>query len=376
MRTLGMDVIFDAAGGSWVWTEKTLKGAIGITVPDIKLIKDRQMFVEFSQRHAANYEAYLQKNFPDIFELYLDAYGRDTRQVDRFMSFLRERMMLGGAGMKEGKVAFFVKKGDDVVDIDDVPIEELQRYMDPAGDVADLPKVAVTKLQLDDNAQETLVNALEYLARKSLEDAFETQYFNPNRGWLLRSFNHPFLGLYPLAYYWKVSKRLAEFLYKPFGGATIKGVWGFSVPFSGYEAYKRVNEALLAQAADDPENLLNVLGENGANMTFALDMLVPAWPHNLPIHVPAWARHMARANKGELNYQGIGDFIGRETVGAVTGFGLLRTIPLVAKSIEEIPQVIISVLDLDKRLDFAGQFFDASQEPPEIPAFREFGGKF
>ena len=112
--------------------------------------------------------------------------------------------------------------------------------------------------------------------------AFKTHFFNPRRGWLERTLNHPYLGLYPLSYMWgKVLPEFARFLLvRPFGK---------NVPLVGLANLERVQQAYLGALADDPE-FSKWIASHEESIYFA-NLLFPGNPTNLTVNAPAWLRH-------------------------------------------------------------------------------------
>lgn len=119
--------------------------------------------------------------------------------------------------------------------------------------------------------------------RKSSIRAFQTHFFNPQRGWLERTINHPYLGIYPLSYMWgKVLPEFSRFLLaRPFGVAA---------PGLGFDHLARVQQAYLGALADDPE-FSQFIADNGDAIYFA-QMMFPGDPTNLTANAPAWLRHV------------------------------------------------------------------------------------
>jgi hypothetical protein len=89
----------------------------------------------------------------------------------------------------------------------------------------------------------------------------------------------------------KVVPEFARFLFlKPFGR---------DMPFVGYSAATKVQQALLVQM-QDPQFAQAV--KKNAGMIYLIQLLLPATPTNIPVNSPAWARHLANANTAGKSY--------------------------------------------------------------------------
>ena len=156
----------------------------------------------------------------------------------------------------------------------------------------DAMKAEVGAGHLATPAEETGQQAFEWAVKQSSDRAYKTHFFNPNRGWLERTLNHPFLGLYPLSYMWgKVVPEFAGFLFKhPFG---------LDAPMLGYDAAQHVRDAMIVQM-QDPEFAKQMEDNKGA--IYLVQLLLPATPENIPVNSPAWARHLADAVANHKNF--------------------------------------------------------------------------
>jgi hypothetical protein len=166
--------------------------------------------------------------------------------------------------------------------------------------------------KLPDAATETALQAYEWALRKASDQAYKTQFFNPSRGWLERTLNHPYLGLYPLSYMWgKVVPEFARFLFaKPFG---------LNAPMLGYDAAQHVRNTMLLQM-QDPEFAKQMDQNKGA--IYLVQLLLPATPENIPVNAPAWSRHLIDAQATGKKF----DFA-REAASLPQNIGVLRVIP-------------------------------------------------
>jgi hypothetical protein len=120
--------------------------------------------------------------------------------------------------------------------------------------------------------------------RQASIQGFKTHFFNPQRGWVERSLNHPYLGIYPLSYMWgKILPEFARFLLvRPFGK---------NVPLVGAVNLQRVQQAYLGALAEDPE-FSQFMQDNAESIYFA-NLLFPGNPVNLTANAPAYLRHIS-----------------------------------------------------------------------------------
>jgi len=127
------------------------------------------------------------------------------------------------------------------------------------------------------------VMAVSGMAARNAKDLV---HFRTDRGWLERSLNHPFFGLYPLSYMWgKVLPELVEFLvFRPFG---------VPAPLVGLNTVHNVYQAVMEQQAYDPE-LRKYLADNEPALR-AIAMLVPGVPWDLPVNSPLFLRRISEA---------------------------------------------------------------------------------
>lgn len=127
--------------------------------------------------------------------------------------------------------------------------------------------------------EEAMFQAAKWSYETAAEAMDRVNYFNRNRGWLERSINHQFLGLYPFSYMiGKVLPELARFMfYKPFGAIA---------PGAGYVAYNKIKDYLdrnpmgpeYEDAMEQPEYM------------FLLAQLIPGHPEDITVVLPAWLR--------------------------------------------------------------------------------------
>jgi hypothetical protein len=195
--------------------------------------------------------------------------------------------------------------------------------------------------------EETVWAAFRESLRQTSQQAFKTHFFDPRRGWLERSLNHPYLGLYPLSYMWgKVLPEFARFL--------LKRPFGLNAPLVGYAAFERVQQAVVGAIATDPE-LARAVDDN-SDLIYAFETLLPGTPGNLPANAPAWARHLAEDNLAGRKFDPQ-RFVTREAADAVTyAAGPVRSLNVAAGALGDLGDV---ASDLYASLDKAAAEYDA-----------------
>ncbi|MCC6311366.1 MAG: hypothetical protein IT345_10670 [Trueperaceae bacterium] len=132
--------------------------------------------------------------------------------------------------------------------------------------------------------EEAVWQAFRDSLRQTSQQAFKTHFFSPERGFLERTINHPYLGIYPASYMWgKVLPEFARFM--------LKKPFGLDAPLVGFAQTTKVHEALLSAIADDPE--FQAYLKTSGEAVYVLEMLIPGDPFNLGAGLPAWARHLS-----------------------------------------------------------------------------------
>jgi len=127
------------------------------------------------------------------------------------------------------------------------------------------------------------------------EGAHTRHYYKRGRSWTERSVNHPYLGMYPASYMWgKVLPAMVRFLVaKPFG---------VDAPFAGVQMAKHA--AFYAQLMIQTNPELQDFIEQHPESVRMFAMLLPGTPWDIPVNVPAWARHAAEdANQNRLRVE-------------------------------------------------------------------------
>lgn len=237
----GSEAITRAMGGD------TLLGRALQRVPNVAASKGRAQAAQIISEHGAAFEDAVNTINPKFWKAMTEAYGTtDARAVSQ--AFMAERF--------------------DLID----PAAALRRFD------GIMPKTFASA------DEETVWQAFRESLRATSQQAFKTHYFDARRGWLERSINHPYLGLYPASYMWgKVLPEFARFLLvRPFG---------LNAPLLGARAYQRVQEAVTARLAGDPDFAKAV--DDNPDLLYAFATLMPAMPNDLPANLPAWARHLS-----------------------------------------------------------------------------------
>jgi hypothetical protein len=188
---------------------------------------------------------------------------------------------------------------------------------------------------------QVVANAFEYAMRKASTQAYKTHFYNPSRGWLERTLNHPYLGLYPLSYMWgKVVPEFTRFLVlEPFGR---------KAPLVGYEAMQHVQQAI-ANQMDDPEFARSI--DKFSDTIYLMQLLLPATFSDIPVNAPAWARHLSASNQGGKKFN-----LGTEAQNTVQHLGLFGDIPTVQQGLA--PLFKTGYGSVQDQLDRAARQFD------------------
>ena len=138
---------------------------------------------------------------------------------------------------------------------------------------------AITLLQ-DHGAEELAFQTAKFRYQETARAMDKINYFNPDRGWLERTMNHQFLGLYPLSYmFGKVLPETFRFLFwKPFGAVA---------PGAGYQAYHKFI-TYLGQNGFLPD--FEQKGTQRPDYLFFLTQLIPGTPEDITVGLPGWMR--------------------------------------------------------------------------------------
>ncbi len=229
----------------------TLLGKALSRTPNVSKFKERARVAQVFTEHGPAFEDAVNQINPKLWRAMTDAYGTtDPSAVAD--AFIKERQAL--------------TSGD----------------LDQAMAVFDAAKPSIVG-----NDAETVWQAFRESFRQASQQAFKTHYFNPERGFLERTINHPYLGIYPASYMWgKVLPEFARFL--------LKRPFGLNAPLLGLDAYQRVQQSVIASLATDPDMQKWVDKSSSEGSLYLIEQLLPATPANLPANEPAWARHLSQ----------------------------------------------------------------------------------
>ena len=238
------------AGHGSVERQLTRAGRLGTALKrftNVSAGKERARIAQVFSEHPEQFRDGINRINPDLWAKMSDAYGTDDAATIADM-FIRERFALASGNIDEAMA------------------------------VVDNARPALEGL----DAEIVWQGFRESFRQASLQ-AFKTHYFNPRRGWLERTINHPYLGIYPISYMWgKVVPEFARFL--------LKRPFGIDAPLTGMAALGRLQQQVVASMADPEFN--KWVGEHEDGL-YLLEMLLPGTPQNLPANLPAWARHIA-----------------------------------------------------------------------------------
>lgn len=255
--------------------------------------KNDAMVRQVMFEHGDEFKEAVQTINPKFWRRMEEAYGTTDARViaDRF---LHERMVLGAnENIDEAMGLIDEATAGLKATLDDAVIRPGQEAASQAANV----RVSLAKGgseasggamkaegALPSAASDMVLQAFKDSFRKQSNIAFQTHFFNPQRGWLERSLNHPYLGLYPLSYMWgKVLPEFMRFL--------VKRPFGVDAPLVGAVNLERVQQAYLGALADDPEFRAYI--EENENAIYFANLLFPGNPTNMTVNAPAWARHVA-----------------------------------------------------------------------------------
>lgn len=238
------------AGNGSVSRALSRRGRLGQALSrftDVKGAKERARVAQVLSEHPDEFRDAINGINPKLWRAMTEAYGTDDARAVAD-AFMRERLALASEN-----------------------IDEAMAVVDAA------------KPALEDIDGETVWQAFRESFRQASLQAFKTHYFNPRRGWVERTINHPYLGIYPASYMWgKVIPEFVRFM--------LKRPFGINAPLAGLNAVHRVQQQLIVSMAD-PE--FSTFIEEHPDAIYLAEMLLPGTPTNLPANAPAWARHIS-----------------------------------------------------------------------------------
>ena len=186
------------------------------------------------------------------------------------------------------------------------------------------------RLLQDHGGEELAFQSAKFGYQETARAMDKVNYFNPDRGWLERTMNHQFLGLYPLSYmFGKVLPETFRFLFwKPFGAVA---------PGAGYQAYSKFME-YLGQNGFLPD--FEEKGTERPDYLFFLTQLIPGTPEDITVGLPGWVRRgmstISRQGYDQFTLDQLAGELGKPLVD--TGaFGAGR---MMARSLQELTGLI------------------------------------
>ncbi len=166
------------------------------------------------------------------------------------------------------------------------------------------------------------VDAFKYAFDQGSKVANRSIYYAQEIPYVVRSFNHPFLGVYPLSY--MTTKIIPEFsraLFTriPFVPAKTPLIGGERIG-AGFNAYREISEAVQQELEYGDGGLVEDFNAQ-SDLLYFINMLFPAIPSQIGFSVPAWIRKSAiepgaegRGVQWEDSVRRIQDQLGRGTV--------------------------------------------------------------
>ena len=164
------------------------------------------------------------------------------------------------------------------------------------------------RLLQDHGGEEVAFQSAKFGYQETARAMDRINYFNPDRGWLERTMNHQFLGLYPLSYmFGKVLPETFRFMFwKPFGAVA---------PGAGYQAYNKFI-GYLSQNGFLPD--FEEKGTERPDYLFFLTQLLPGTPEDITVGIPGWMRRgmstISRQGYDQFTFDQLAGEIGKPLV--------------------------------------------------------------
>jgi hypothetical protein len=138
------------------------------------------------------------------------------------------------------------------------------------------------------------VDAFKYAFDQGAKVANKSIYYAQEIPYIVRSFNHPFLGVYPLSY--MTTKIIPEFsraLFTriPFVPAKTPLIGGERLG-AGFNAYREISESVQQELEYGDDGFVNFINSQ-PDLLYFINMLFPAIPSQIGFSVPAWIRKSA-----------------------------------------------------------------------------------
>ena len=290
---------------------------------------------------------------PRLWRTMVDEYGTtDPRAIAE--AFIKERLALA-RGEVDDVIGHSIQQAYDAGDI--AAGQALNRTAGVARGGTRASGGAVKASEAD---IETVYTAWRESFRQSSLQAYKTHFFNPERGWLERTLNHPYLGFYPLSYmYGKVLPEFARFL--------LKRPFGLDAPLAGANAVQRVQQSLLAARVTDPE--FDTFLNDHKDAIYLIEVLLPGTPTNIPVNAPAWARHIVEDSAAGRDITG--DTVVREVSDSARyALGASRTLDVFGKGLVGKRGAVDMVTDIFSNLTKSAEQYDqfVGSSPGVLPA--------
>ena len=138
------------------------------------------------------------------------------------------------------------------------------------------------------------IDAFKYAFDRGAKVANRSIYYAQEIPYIVRSFNHPFLGVYPLSY--MTTKIIPEFsraLFTriPFVPANAPLIGGERLG-AGFNAYREISESVQQELEYGDDGFVNFINSQ-PDLLYFINMLFPAIPSQIGFSVPAWMRKSA-----------------------------------------------------------------------------------
>jgi hypothetical protein len=138
------------------------------------------------------------------------------------------------------------------------------------------------------------VDAFRYAFDQGAKVANRSIYYAQEIPYVVRSFNHPFLGVYPLSY--MTTKIIPEFsraLFTriPFVPAKTPLIGGERIG-AGFNAYREISESVQTELEYGDGSIIDFINSQ-PDLLYFINMLFPAIPSQIGFSVPAWIRKSA-----------------------------------------------------------------------------------
>jgi hypothetical protein len=133
------------------------------------------------------------------------------------------------------------------------------------------------------SAMQDMVGFFKAAHVKGMQIAAQEQLYNPYKGALERTLNHPFLGPYPTSYMY--GKILPAFINSLFKYAPFTSEYA---PFLGYRRFDLIADHVATALETSPE--LQEYVNSRPPLIMFLNGLLPGWPTDIGVSLPYWLR--------------------------------------------------------------------------------------